>query len=78
MTSNKQQKQSREVGPSENHKRNTDMNKYKQKLEKSEENFKAQLKATMESTDRKLIAMSNDHAKSMEIQATTFKMMLNE
>eukprot|EP00978_Attheya_sp_CCMP212_P037617 scaffold179020_cov41-Attheya_sp.AAC.1 len=78
MTANKQQKKSREEGPSENHESDTDTNTYKQKLQKSEENFKAQLKATTESTDRKLIAMSNDHAKSMETQATTFKRMLDE
>eukprot|EP00978_Attheya_sp_CCMP212_P027671 scaffold93265_cov44-Attheya_sp.AAC.1 len=78
MMANKEQKQSSEVGPSENHESNTDMNEYKQKLEKSKENFKAQLKATMESTNCKLIAMSNDHATSMEMQAMTFKLMLNE
>eukprot|EP00978_Attheya_sp_CCMP212_P035958 scaffold159598_cov52-Attheya_sp.AAC.1 len=56
----------------------TDKTDFQKKLEKSEENLKAQLKATTESTDRKLIAMSNNHVKNLETQAATFKMMLDK
>jgi hypothetical protein len=77
-TSNKQQKKTKEARPSESNEEDNDKTDFQKKLEKSEENFRAQLKATTESTDRKLIALSNDHAKNLETQAATFKTMLDE
>eukprot|EP00978_Attheya_sp_CCMP212_P028434 scaffold98102_cov44-Attheya_sp.AAC.1 len=77
-TSNKQQKNTKEARPSVSNEEDTDKTDFQKKLEKSEENLKAQLKATTEPTDRKLIATSNNHAKNLETQAATFKMMLDE
>jgi hypothetical protein len=79
--SNKQRKKTQEAGPSEgtvSDSEVSDLTEYQRKLEKSEANLQAQIQATSESTDRKLIAMSNEHSASMEKQATTFKTMLDE
>eukprot|EP00978_Attheya_sp_CCMP212_P002567 scaffold5240_cov50-Attheya_sp.AAC.1 len=75
ISKRKRKKQGR---ASESNEEDNDKTDFQKKLEKSEENCKAQLKATTESTDRKLIALSNDHAKNLETQAATFKTMLDE